>query len=105
MPGVKLHHPDLRNCTYTLIHDGRALRQPMACYVCGITHHHKTYHLGLDAGGNVVVSEEVFKNLEEAGLDELQAKSELKKPPAQRLDMGDTQKPLVVSREHGPRKD
>lgn len=102
MSGIKLHHPDLRNCTYTLIHEGRPLKAPVECWVCGMTHTHKTYHLVLDAGGDVTVSEGVFKHLEDAGLEELQTKSEVKKPEPIVLDLGDTQRPLVVSREHGP---
>lgn len=105
MPGIKLHHPELRNCTYTLIHEGRPLTAPHLCWVCGMTHFHKTYHLMLDSAGDITVSETVFQRLEEAGLDELQPKTEERKPPRMVVGMnGNGKRPLVVSREHGPRR-
>lgn len=103
MPGVRLRHPTLRNCTYTLIHQGRPIRakEPIVCLVCGMTHHHKTYHLALDALGEVVVSETVFKNIEEAGLDELQAVGQVNDPEPLIIQHGSFVQPLVVSRENG----
>lgn len=102
MPGVKLHHPDLKNCVYTLVHEGRPLREPMTCSVCGQAHFHKTYHLALNGSGDVIVSETVFERLKEADLGELQAKTEIKKPPKQTVGMASSDQPTVVSREHGP---
>jgi hypothetical protein len=101
VPGVKLAHPALKNCVYTLIHEGRPLQAPTGCGVCGLTHHHKTYHLALDGKGEVIVSETVFTRLEEAGLDELTAKTEVKKPPKQTVSVNGTSqdKPKVVTRE------
>lgn len=101
MPGIRIQHPSLRNCTYTLIHYGRPLKAPIACRVCGLTHHHKTYHLALDALGEVVVSETVYARLKEAGLDELQAVSEVARPEPQRIVMNGNAPTLVVSRENG----
>jgi hypothetical protein len=63
----------------------------------------KTYHLALDGVGDVVVSKKVLRRLKEAGLDELEVMKEVKNPEPIVLDMGDQTKPLVVSREHGPR--
>lgn len=102
MPGIRLHHPELRNCVYTLIHQGRPLVRPMLCPMCHYIHAHKTYHLGLDGVGDVVVSEVVFARLEEAGLGELRASQEVRRPERMVMDMNDTRAPLVVSREHGP---
>lgn len=103
--GVRLHHPDLRNCTYTLIHFGRPLTQPMTCWVCQGVHDHKTYHLGLDQVGDVVVSEEIYERLNEAGLDGLIATKDIPKPEPIRLVVpgaGDSiRRPLVVAREGG----
>jgi hypothetical protein len=106
--GVRLHHPELRGpaggtVTYTLIHEGRPLKAPTDCWACGETHYHKTYHLNIDSVGDVVVSKKIFRRLKEAGLDELKAMGEVKNPEPIVLDMGDQTKPLVVSREHGPR--
>lgn len=99
MPGVRLHHPDLRNCTYTLIHFGRPLTAPMMCWVCNQIHIDKTYHLGLDQVGDVVVSETVYARLREAGLDGLKATKEITNPEPQVLDMETKTRPIVVSRE------
>lgn len=104
MPGVRLRHPSLRNCTYTLIHPGRPLRFPTQCWVCKAVHYDKTYHLALDALGEVVVSEVVYQRLQEAGLDELQAVSEVAQPEPLIVAMDGTAPPLVVSRENGHRR-
>jgi hypothetical protein len=107
MPGIKLHHPELRNCTYTLIHEGRPLEHPTKCMVCRVTHRHKTYHLGLDKHGDVTVSEQVFERLKEAGLDELEPKGEIAKPPPQTVGLAESpleQELVVISREHGRRR-
>ena len=104
MSGVRLHHPDLRSCTYTLIHFGRPLTQPMVCWVCQQIHTHKTYHLALDQLGDVVVSETIYARLQETGLDGLTATKEITQPEPQRLEMPNGQplkRPLVVSREGG----
>ena len=104
MSGIRLHHPSLRSCTYTLIHEGRPMHTPVSCGVCGMRHHHKTYHLGLDAIGDVVVSETVYERIKEAGLDELKVMTEVKKPDPMRVDMnGSTQRKLVVPRERKAR--
>jgi len=102
MSGIRLHHPSLRSCTYTLIHEGRAVADPegIACAVCNRRHYHKTYHLALDAVGDVVVAEEVYAHVKDAGLDELKVLGEIKKPEPQRLDLNTTtQQKLVVPRE------
>ena len=103
MSGVRLHHPELRNCTYTLIHFGRPLTQPMFCWLCQGVHDLKTYHLGLDQVGDVVVSETVYERLREAGLDGLQATKEIPKPEPLRLEVPgqgtQLRRPLVVARE------
>lgn len=99
MPGVRLHHPDLRNCTYTIIHFGVRLTQPMFCWVCQRMHIHKTYHLGLDQVGDVTVSETIYAYLQEAGLEELQATKEDRDPPPVFVDTGHQRKVIVVSRE------
>ena len=84
--GVRLHHPTLRSCVYTLLHEGRPLRfkpgaaQPV-CAVCLTTHTVKTYHLWLDGQGDTVVSEVVFERIKEAGLDELKVLGQVEPEP------------------------
>ena len=105
MPGVRLHHPSLRSCTYTLIHEGRPMHAPVACGVCGMTHYHKTYHLGLDAIGDVVVSETVYERVKEAGLDELKVLDEVRRPDPLRVDLNTAgQRELVIPRERKVRR-
>jgi hypothetical protein len=104
MSGIRLNHPNLRSCTYTLIHEGRELKAPVNCGVCGNVHYHKTYHLGLDTIGDVVVSETVFQRLKEAGLDELKVLNEVKKPEPMRVDMNTAVQTLVVPRERKVRR-
>lgn len=100
MPGVRLRHPDLRSCTYTLIHLGRSLTREHHCWVCGEVHYHKTYHLGLDSMGEVVVSEVIYERLKEAGLDELRTVGEERKPEPQRVSVnGEAKVPHIVARE------
>lgn len=107
MPGIRLHHPSLRNCTYTLIHEGRPVASPegIECAVCNRRHYHKTYHLALDAIGDVVVAEEVYAHVKDAGLDELKVLGEIRSPEPQRLDMNTNgHKQLVVPRERKVRR-
>jgi hypothetical protein len=99
MPGVRLHHPTLRSCTYTLIHFGRPLQQPIQCPMCHQLHTHKTYHLGLDAVGDVVVSEVVFERVKEAGLDELKVLDGVAQPEPLVVDTSQQRTVHVVSRE------
>jgi hypothetical protein len=101
MPGVRLHHPEFRSCTYTLVHLGRPLTVERRCGVCGYVHFHKTYHLGLDNVGDVVVSEVVYSRLREAGLGDLKVLNEIKTPEPMRMDMNAVGQERVVSREEG----
>jgi hypothetical protein len=102
MPGVRLHHPTLRNCTYTVVHLGRPYQQPINCGVCLQTHMHKTYHLGLNNDGDVIVSEVIYERLKQVGLDELKDMGIVQDPPPLVVGIGggpvDT---TVISRENG----
>lgn len=64
MPSVRLRHPSFRNLTFAVVHH-RPYREPLFCASCGLVHTHKTYHLHLDAQGEVVVSEVIFERLSE----------------------------------------
>lgn len=88
MPGVRLHHPTLRSCTFTVEDVLRPYRTPYTCPVCSVahnapvTHSHKTYHLDLDSEGDIIVSETVFAHLKTLpGLAGLLPKNEVQKPP------------------------
>lgn len=59
MPGVRLHHETLRDCTIA-VECKRPYKQPYLCPLCNVTHLFKTVHLTLDAEGDVVVSTGVW---------------------------------------------
>lgn len=55
MSGLRIHHPDLRNCDLIVPHPGNAQgRRP------------KDYHISIDNEGDAIVSETVWMRLEEA---------------------------------------
>lgn len=55
MPGIRLHHPTLRNATLA-IEVARGYFTPFDCPTCKRTHLFKTVHLRLDGNGDVIVS-------------------------------------------------
>jgi hypothetical protein len=93
MSGVRLHHPELRNVTYTITNYAIPLKAPMICAPClGVVHTFKTYHLNIDNAGNVVVAEELTEMmkrtglLREAGLTPMET---IRKPEPMVIDTGD----------------
>lgn len=56
MPGLRIHHPELRSCTLLVHHSGnkRTGRKE------------KDYHIHLNADGDAIVSERVWQRLQEA---------------------------------------
>ena len=74
MSGVRLHHPQLRGVTYTITNYAVTLAAPMFCWACSggpegdpatpraVIHTFKTYHLQIDAAGDVVVEKTSFRN-------------------------------------------
>ncbi len=111
---AKLHHPTLRNCTYTFIDEdvvyGGKDPQPYACPKCGVPHVFKTYHLDFDANGDFTIHQDLYEFLKMKGLlEELVATKEvIPRPHAIGLGgiglNGDvpTQAAQVISRETGP---
>ena len=96
MPGVRLRHKSLTNCVYTIEHPLRPLQLPHDCFVCGQQHKVKTYHLGLDEVGSVIVSTGVLDRLKEIPFiigKELTIESEVKDPP-----------PITVGLNSAPKK-
>lgn len=97
MPGVRLHHPTHRSCTFLAEDVTRPYRVPVTCPVCSaahgapVQHHVKTYHLDLDSEGDVIVSETVFARLKTMpGLAGLFPKNEVAKPPDLVIGMNGT---------------
>jgi len=66
---VQLHHPTLRSCIFTMIDAGiRYGPDGWLCPMCGFLHEFKTFHLNLDANGDVTVSEPIYLMFKERGL-------------------------------------
>lgn len=84
--GVRLHHPDLRNCTIAVAHPERRYPEPWFCPRCQLYHEFKTYHLEIDSVGDVVVEETViFAKLEAIGFAGFAAMGVVAKPETQRI--------------------
>jgi hypothetical protein len=88
MPGIRLRHPTARNGVFIVKHT-RAYKYPLFCERCHEFHPRKTYHLELDETGCVIVSEGVFKRLQEIGLAGFEIVNTVKNPPPIRLGIPD----------------
>lgn len=80
MAGVRIHHPELTNCTLLVPHPGGNGRRA------------KDYHIHLDSNGDSIVSETIWQRLQEAKASGLSGHSfvvlnEVPDPP--RLVVGD----------------
>lgn len=60
----RLRHPTLTDVNFTVVHY-RPYPVPYLCPACGEAHRFKTYHLRLDAAGEVVVSDTIYERLAE----------------------------------------
>jgi hypothetical protein len=106
MSGVRLHHPELRNVVYTITNYAIPLKAAMVCASCkGIVHTFKTYHLNIDAAGDVIVAEELTELMErngllkEAGLTPMETIA--KPPPMVISGFGSADVPVTFDRERG----
>lgn len=119
---VRLHHPHLQSCIYTVMDAGIRYPNGFDCPQCGFVHEFKTFHLNLNVNGDVVVSEPIYLMFKERGLmGELKAVKEVvPRPYAIAMPFSDFsakpllglndyvdqgtpvyQPPIVVSRESG----
>lgn len=121
---VRLHHPNLRSCQFTFVDAGQRYPTPFLCPQCGFHHEFKTYHLTLNANGDVAIHADLYERLKAAGLlTDLKATKEVIPRPAaigmplldarsEALPMGPPvtvvrqqpsvwQPPVVISREEG----
>jgi hypothetical protein len=74
---VRIHHPTLRNCIFTL-QRGKPYQKPWFCPMCNQNHVYKTYHLNLDQHGNVHVATETYETWKREGIvGELKAVKEV----------------------------
>jgi hypothetical protein len=99
MSGVRLRHPTLTNCVFTVEDVDRPYRSPIQCLMCKETHYVKTYHLRLDGGGTVIVSPEILGQLKKLpALAGLTVENEVTKPPAQTIGVGGKAEPFRIER-------
>lgn len=105
MTGVRLHHPELRNVTYTITNYAVPLKASMVCASCsGVVHTHKTYHLNIDAAGDVIVAEELTEVMHRAGLLKeagLVTMKQIIKPPPMVIEPGNGETHLTFDLEEG----
>jgi hypothetical protein len=87
MPGVRIYHPTLRNCLYTVEHP-RIYPVPFMCPTCKHAHDRKTYHLQVDGSGHVIVSETVLGRLREVGMAGFIDPQQVEKPPPINIGFG-----------------
>lgn len=85
MPGLRLTHPTLRGVRLTVEVPHRRLKAPMACSSCNAFHDFKTYHLDLDGEGAVIVSPEVWGQLQQVPGNPLRFANPVPRPPSRTL--------------------
>lgn len=107
---VRLHHPTLRNCVFTVEQVSRPYPVPFECPLCSssrgvVTHIYKTFHLNLNQHGNVCVTPEIYDVFKSEGLlvDVLAMKEVRPAPTVLHVGAGPLVggEPIVVSQEMG----
>lgn len=106
---VRIHHPTLRNCVFTIEQQSRVYPEPFPCPTCHAYHTFKTFHLNLNGNGDVCVSTEVYQLFKDEGiLEDLTATKQVVPAPT-RIQMGgmgesmiDNSPFIIISRENGP---
>lgn len=106
--GVRIHHPELRNCVFTLTQFSKPMPQTNGypCPMCKPTiHFHKTFHLILNEHGDVCVHPDIYELFKREGMVEnLKAVKEVTPAPTT-IKLGENyQPPTIISREQGPVK-
>jgi hypothetical protein len=112
MEGVRLHHPSLRRCVFTITNYAVRLVQPMFCAQCSgglegsaprnVIHEFKTIHLNIDAVGDVVVAEGIYEMMKRNGLvGELKATKAIPHPEPMRIGVGGFEQVITVDRDLG----
>lgn len=66
--GVRLHHPEFRNCTYVVTMYSRRYPTPYPCKICRVRHRYKCIHLLLDEHGNVVINDVLYDHMKADGI-------------------------------------
>jgi hypothetical protein len=80
--GVRLYHPSLRNCEFTLEQQSRIYPVPHECPKCSKNHIFKTFHLTLNEHGYATVHEGIYDLfVKENMLGELRAMREVTPRP------------------------
>lgn len=63
MPGVQIHHADVRDATFVFEIPDWPYPVPFLCSTCNTTHLHKAVHLRFDSMGDCVVAEETWDRI------------------------------------------
>lgn len=80
MSGLRIHHTSHRNCTIIVEHPGE-IKSFLKTKNKG--RKAKDYHIRLDNEGNCIVSEVIWKRLQETGEDGFIVLNEVQDPPVQ----------------------
>ena len=93
MPGVRIHHPSLRNTmvVYELLHWPYP-GGPYLCGRCNKAHVHKAVHLDIDNEGDTVVGEENWDSLKEYVEKDFKVLNRIARPEPLVLGMGNGHK-------------
>ena len=86
MSGIRIHHPTHRNCIMLVPHPGET--KNMWGKTLNKGRKPKDYRIQLDNEGNCIVSDTVWKRLQEAGASFI-VLNEVPDPPAQNLSMAE----------------
>jgi hypothetical protein len=93
VPSLRLHHDSLTAPAVVAVECARGYKQPYQCPLCGQTHQHKTVHLRLDGNGDVLVTEEVWKDLKDVPDLPFTTNAVKRKPPKVILSLEDYKGP------------
>lgn len=95
MSGIRLHHAAFQSCTY-VVELPQVYPQPYQCPACGKQHDRKAIHLRLDASGDVIVSQQIYAQLQTVFLAGLELANEVEKPPPLAIGAVDTPTHLTI---------
>lgn len=79
---VRIHHPTLKSCVYTIVSYRIRYPIPHDCPLCMVGHIFKTYHLLLNENGDVTVAAPIYENWKQEGIvGEMRATKEVVPKP------------------------
>lgn len=94
MAGIRVQHPEARNCRFTVVENDRPYLTPYQCTPpefggCGVVHMFKTHHLNLDENGSVIIGDVLYQKIKGLlALNGFQETNEVKRPPTLGIGVG-----------------